>query len=486
MNEAFKEVPVAELRECPLNPRTRYDEKKIAELADSIKSVGVIEPLVVRPNGPPPGVAVPGGGAGYEIIAGSRRYRAAKLAALADLPVIVRELDDKQALEIMVIENNQREDTKALEEAEGYQRLFARGYSLERLAERIGRSTKYIYDRLKLLQLVPEAKKLLLADRITPGHAILVARLKPDEQKRAIDPENWDIWKHENLFFAPDDRPDEDPVKIVSVRELEAWIDEHVRFNKDVAAVDPMLFPETKEQLIEAFKEREKVIQITLNYYTQPDAKEGNSERIYHISSWKLADGSKGNKSCEKSVTGVIVVGPERGKAYKVCVHKECSIHWGKEKRERERGARMPGTAATDRANKEAEKWRHKREKDEKERAEWDAATPEILQASAAVVKSASYGVLAEIIYGSELAQGGALKDAAELLHKPKSIEDLVRLVCLVALMEETNRYNAWQRFPARVKRLGIDVPAILKAHTRKEEPKAELHTSAKKKKAKV
>src|SRR5207245_2189168 len=79
-----------------------------------------------------------------------------------------------------------------------------------------------------------------------------------------------------------------------------------------------------------------KVIQITHDHYVQPDAKEGNTEHIYTERSWKLADGSnKEDKTCEKWVTGVIVIGPERGKAMKVCVHKECPVHWAKEKKDR-------------------------------------------------------------------------------------------------------------------------------------------------------
>lgn len=450
-------VSLTKLKECPLNPRQHYDQKKIEELAKSMKNgIGILEPLLVRPGASQDH--------DFEIIAGSRRYRAAKIAGLADAPVISRELTDGQALEIMVIENNQREDVNALEEAEGYKRLMERKYSLEVLAQKIGRSTKYIYDRLKLLQLIPEAKKLLLRDRISPGHAILLARLKPQEQKRAIDPENFEVWKRENLLFAPDDEPHEAPVKIVSVRELEAWIDQHIRFNKDVTTVDPMLFPETKEQLLGAFNEKEKIIQITHNYYTQPDAKEGNSERIYHSSSWKIADGTNGNKSCEKSVTGVIVLGPDRGKAYKVCVNKDCAVHWAKEKRERKKGAKANEQAGVQ-ARYEAQNKRRQAEdvKREIEREAWRQAQPAILEACAEKLKSSKLGVYSEIIQRWELR--GLLKDSLSLLGKPKTVEDWLRLVCLTLLMRESHGWDAGRSFIPRAKRLGVDVPAILKAH---------------------
>ena len=127
----FQIMALGELKECALNPRQHYDQKKIEELAQSIKSVGVLQPIVVRPNGP-----------GHEIIAGTRRYRAASFAYLPEVPVIVRELTDAEALEIMVIENNQREDVNALEEAEGYKRLIEHQYNLESLAAKIGRLLK--------------------------------------------------------------------------------------------------------------------------------------------------------------------------------------------------------------------------------------------------------------------------------------------------------------------------------------------------------
>src|SRR3990167_2795544 len=134
MSEAqFQIMPLGDLSESPLNPRQHYDPKKMEEFAESIKSVGVLQPLLVRPNG-----------ADHEVIAGCRRYRAAGLASLTEVPVIVRELTDAQSLEIMVIENNQREDVNALEEAEGYKRLIEHKYNLEVLAAKIGRSAKYI------------------------------------------------------------------------------------------------------------------------------------------------------------------------------------------------------------------------------------------------------------------------------------------------------------------------------------------------------
>src|SRR5688572_24440507 len=144
---AFQLMERTRIQPSPLNPRKAFDKAKLEELAATMRNgVGVIEPLVVRPR-PERNC--------YELVAGERRWRAAGLAELAQVPVMVRELTDAQVLEIMVIENNQREDITALEEARGFRQLLKLGkLDVDTLAERLGRSKKYVYDRVKLLDLV--------------------------------------------------------------------------------------------------------------------------------------------------------------------------------------------------------------------------------------------------------------------------------------------------------------------------------------------
>jgi len=170
-------MPIADLFESKQNPRQRFDPEGLKELEASIREKGVLTPLLVRKNGK-----------AYEIAAGHRRYRAAKALGLEAVPVVVREMTDTELLEVLVIENDQREDVHPLEEADGYRRLLmpGTGYDVARVAARIGRSEKYVYDRMKLLQLVPQAQRLFLEGKFDAGHAILLARLKPADQKRAI------------------------------------------------------------------------------------------------------------------------------------------------------------------------------------------------------------------------------------------------------------------------------------------------------------
>lgn len=166
----FQNVPTDQLHEHPHNPRSHFDPAQLAELADSIKAKGVLNPLLVRPNGKK----------GFQVLAGARRLRAARGAGLTEVPVIVRELDDEAAFELMLIDNLQRSDIHPLDEAKGYQILMnSPGYDVARIAERVGRSVKYIYDRVKLLSLTKQAQDLFLEGKFTAGHAILLARLKP-------------------------------------------------------------------------------------------------------------------------------------------------------------------------------------------------------------------------------------------------------------------------------------------------------------------
>jgi ParB family transcriptional regulator, chromosome partitioning protein len=459
--EQFKEIPLEQLRKSPTNPRRRRDPKKFEDLVASVKEKGIIQPIVVRANLNGAFASQP-----YEIVVGEGRYLAAKKVELPGVPAMVRELSDLDVVEIQLIENKHREDMNCLDEAEGYQRLSKDGgYSIQRIAERIGLSEKYVYDRIKLLQLITEAKNLVLSERITAGHAILLARLHPDDQKRAID---GGLFEHEHLLFNPhatDDELEKLPKeelkymekKARSVRELQGWIDEHVRFDRK--APDPMLFPETSATVTAAAETKEKVIQITHDHYIQPDAKEGNAERIYTERSWKLADGSsKKAKTCEKSVTGVVVVGPERGAAHKVCVHKECPVHWAKEKRERLKMQSRSTEAQRRRDEADRERARLEREREEAKREAWKKAKPAVTQACLEKVQTARFGALAPIVYGDRNWQS---KDVLKLF-KPKSLEDLGRFAALRELLYVAESWDAYQRFPKLAKQIGVDVQKML------------------------
>ena len=158
-----KRVPIEFLRPNPRNPRTNFSEDDLAELTDSVREKGIIQPILVR--------TVPGVADRYEIIAGERRWRAAQRAELHDVPIVTIEADDKQALEIAIIENVQRTNLNALEEAEGYERLGRDyGYSQGDLAKVIGKSRPHVNNTLRLLRLPERARQLLSTGQISAGH----------------------------------------------------------------------------------------------------------------------------------------------------------------------------------------------------------------------------------------------------------------------------------------------------------------------------
>jgi ParB family chromosome partitioning protein len=155
-----KQLPISDLRVSAIQPRKRFDDAAMAELVASVREKGIVQPLLVRPHA-----------GSYEIVAGERRYRAAQQAGLSQVPVVVRDLDDQQALEIAIIENLQREDLDALEEAEAYQRLLGYGRTQEEVASALGKSRSAVANALRLLTLPEDAKEALAERTISAGHA---------------------------------------------------------------------------------------------------------------------------------------------------------------------------------------------------------------------------------------------------------------------------------------------------------------------------
>lgn len=155
------EIPIEELHPNINQPRTRFEQEQLAELAESIRSVGIMQPLVVRRRDD-----------GYELIAGERRYRAAQLAGLEKVPCRVMDVSDEKSFEMALIENLQREDLNAMEESRAYQSLVEQfGLTQEDVAARVGRNRSTVANSLRLLQLPLDIQEDILAERLTSGHA---------------------------------------------------------------------------------------------------------------------------------------------------------------------------------------------------------------------------------------------------------------------------------------------------------------------------
>ena len=159
-------LPVGQIQAGKYQPRTRMDDGSLAELAASIKSQGIMQPVLVRPIDASPS------GARYEIIAGERRFRAAQLAGLDEIPVLVREVDDQNAAAMALIENIQREDLNPLEEAQGIARLISEfSFTHEQAAQAVGRSRSAVSNLLRLVNLAQPVQTMLMAGDIDMGHA---------------------------------------------------------------------------------------------------------------------------------------------------------------------------------------------------------------------------------------------------------------------------------------------------------------------------
>jgi ParB family chromosome partitioning protein len=183
-------VPISDVKPGRLNPRKDFRDEELAELAESIRSKGLVQPIIVRP--------VAGG---YEIVAGERRWRAAQKAGLHTVPVIARDLNDKEVLELAIIENVQRADLNAIEEATGYRELIERfSYSQEALSEIIGKSRSHVANTLRLLKLPQSVQAMVQEGRLTAGHArALVGRDDAEALARRIVDENLNVRQVEAL-----------------------------------------------------------------------------------------------------------------------------------------------------------------------------------------------------------------------------------------------------------------------------------------------
>ena len=160
----------------PMQPRTQFDDESLGHLAESIKSHGIVQPVLVRRVGDH-----------YELVAGERRWRAAKLAGLRTIPAVVKEIADKDLLEVALIENVQREDLNPIEEAQAYSKLIETvGLTQEALAERVGRDRSYITNYLRLLKLPEDIQQLVRQKRISTGHARTLLALQHVDLQRLV------------------------------------------------------------------------------------------------------------------------------------------------------------------------------------------------------------------------------------------------------------------------------------------------------------
>ena len=194
-NDGIREVSIADIFSDPDQPRKHFDEDALDELAASIRKHGILQPIVVRPTG----------GGGYRIVAGERRWRAAQRAGLERIPVIIKQVDDKTALELAIVENVQRADLNAIEEAAGYQQLVDQyQYSQNDLAAVIGKSRSHVANTLRLMRLPESVRGFIIDGSLSAGHArALITANDPEGLARRIISEGLSVRDIERLSQSP-------------------------------------------------------------------------------------------------------------------------------------------------------------------------------------------------------------------------------------------------------------------------------------------
>jgi ParB family chromosome partitioning protein len=217
---------IEQIAPSPWQPRLRFDDGKLQELAESMRQYGVVEPLVVRPRE-----------GGFELVAGERRLRAARLCGLDSVPVVVREMDDREALEVTLIENLQREELSALEEAAAYVRLIEEfGATQEEVARRTGKSRPAVANTIRLLQLPEAVREEMRTGRLTAGHARALLALDSPVEQTAL--------ARDAIRFG------------LSVRQLEARIRARKQLKPKSRAVRDLHLVDVEKQLMRALGTR--------------------------------------------------------------------------------------------------------------------------------------------------------------------------------------------------------------------------------------
>jgi ParB family transcriptional regulator, chromosome partitioning protein len=413
------------IQESPDNPRQTYDQNALQELAKSIASEGIQVPLLVR---------VFEGEAHYELIAGHRRIRAARIAGLTEVPCVLRQYTDEEARAARIIENLLREGLTPLDEAEAYQQMFAAAGAENRpltpadLAAKLGKKESYVRLRLRLLSADAAVQEALRKEQITEGHALEMARLDKSLQKELLQFCLFDRWNNRRE-------------SLVSINELRKFISQNVMlvlasapFNTNDAKLIPnagactdcskrtgndrMLFPEVKQKDICTLPtcyhaKVNRTIDVTLE-----ELKASNTEAVristeYGRSSTTPKDVLSKNQYevvkkgtvCEDTKVGVYIDGPQQGQKVKVCTNSKCSLHFSYNV--------QPGSSSPD--------MKEKRAKARKEAAVRSRVFAAIYTASASVsIEDEDYIAVAQ--HSISRADHNGLMKLAKLVDWPKEV----------------------------------------------------------------
>jgi ParB family chromosome partitioning protein len=359
----YRDLPLSILTESKTNPRRIFDDEALKELAASIRTQGILSPLLVRPLTE----------RSFEIVAGARRYRAAQLAESETVPVRIVNLTDAEALEAQLIENLQRRDVHPLEEAQGFRALLNLDepkYSIEQIAAKTGKSPAYCAQRVKLTELTAAVTEAFAKDEIGVGHALLLAKLQPAEQEQAL-----------SACFREDWNGGQGKAKriLLPVRHLHQWIEQNILlilkdapFSKTDAAVNPaagacvdcpkrtggnaLLFADIAEDactdpacyqskldgfVAQTIAAKPKLVQISAAYGPAPATNNGSAAlpRNKYIEIKPQDPNAKKHRdwpeyqTCKSMTEAIVTEGTEKGELRKICADAECPVHHPKKQR---------------------------------------------------------------------------------------------------------------------------------------------------------
>jgi ParB family chromosome partitioning protein len=350
----YRNLPLAQLQESPTNPRRRFDEHSLNELAASFAAQGVLQPLLVRAVNDDK----------YEVIAGARRLRAAKLAALKDVPVRVVVLSDSDCVVAQLIENIQREGVHPMEEAIAFDallRLESPRYDIAAVAQKAGKSPAFVAQRQRLVELIPSVAEAFLADQIGVGHALEIAKLPQAQQEKAFDAAFRTVW-----------HGGKDTRVVLPLRDFTAWIEQNillsldkVPFDKNDATLVPeagscaecpkrtgfntLLFSELGNQhdrcsdgacfnnklnrfVAKQVEAKPKLVQIATTHGTRGDGAVLPRNRYVALQLTNPARSkqplSPYQKPCKHMAEAIVVDGGERGYTAKICAEPTCAVHF--------------------------------------------------------------------------------------------------------------------------------------------------------------
>jgi ParB family chromosome partitioning protein len=363
MQSEYRDLPLSTLIESKTNPRRIFEDAALRELAESIRSQGILSPLLVRPLTE----------RSFEIVAGARRYRAAQLAEAETVPVRIVNLTDAEALEAQLIENLQRRDVHPLEEAQGFRALLNLDepkYSIEQIAAKTGKSPAYCAQRVKLTELTAAVTEAFAKDEIGVGHALFLAKLQPAEQEQAL-----------SACFREDWNGGQGKAKriLLPVRHLHQWIEQNILlilkdapFSKTDPNVNPaagacvdcpkrtggnaLLFADIAEDactdpacyqskldgfVAQSIAAKPKLVQISSAFGPAPATDSGSAAlpRNKYIEIKPQDPNAKKHRdwpeyqTCKSMTEAIVTEGTEKGELRKICADADCPVHHPKKQR---------------------------------------------------------------------------------------------------------------------------------------------------------